>query len=62
MGRRRGLLLLPHLVLVRATSHGGPAGKKAFVVNRVGDFGFMVAMFLIFVTFGSLNYADVLGR
>lgn len=35
------------------------AGKKAFVVNRVGDFGFLIGMFLIFVTFGSLNYTDV---
>jgi NADH-quinone oxidoreductase subunit L len=38
------------------------AGKKAFVTNRVGDFGFMLAMFLIFATFGSLQYTDVLGR
>jgi NADH-quinone oxidoreductase subunit L len=38
------------------------AGKKAFVTNRVGDFGFMLAMFLIFATLGSLNYTDVLGR
>jgi NADH-quinone oxidoreductase subunit L len=38
------------------------AGKKAFVTNRVGDFGFMVAMFLIFSTLGSLNYTTVLGR
>jgi NADH-quinone oxidoreductase subunit L len=38
------------------------AGKKAFVTNRVGDFGFMLAMFLIFATFGSLNYIPVLGR
>jgi NADH-quinone oxidoreductase subunit L len=36
------------------------AGKKAFVTNRIGDFGFMVAMFLIFATFGSLNYVPVL--
>jgi NADH-quinone oxidoreductase subunit L len=36
------------------------AGKKAFVINRVGDFGFMLAMFLIFLTFGSLNYVPVL--
>ena len=36
------------------------AGKKAFVMNRVGDFGFMLAMFLIFATFGSLNYVPVL--
>ncbi|MFN2606851.1 MAG: NADH-quinone oxidoreductase subunit L [Acidimicrobiales bacterium] len=38
------------------------AGKKAFVTNRVGDFGFMLAMFLIFATFGSLQYTTVLGR
>ncbi|HEX2048546.1 MAG TPA: proton-conducting transporter membrane subunit, partial [Acidimicrobiales bacterium] len=38
------------------------AGKKAFVVNRIGDFGFMLAMFLIFATFGSLNYVPVLAE
>jgi NADH-quinone oxidoreductase subunit L len=36
------------------------AGKKAFVTNRVGDFGFMIAMFLIFSTFGTLTYSGVL--
>jgi NADH-quinone oxidoreductase subunit L len=36
------------------------AGKKAFVTNRVGDFGFMLAMFLIFQNLGTLNYS-VLG-
>jgi NADH-quinone oxidoreductase subunit L len=36
------------------------AGKKAFVTNRIGDVGFMLAMFLTFVTFGSLQYVDVL--
>src|SRR5271157_4617722 len=35
------------------------AGKKAFVVNRVGDFGFLIGVFLIFMTFGTLNYTDV---
>ena len=35
------------------------AGKKAFLVNRIGDFGFMVAMFLIWVALGSLNFLDV---
>ncbi len=35
------------------------AGKKAFIVNRIGDFGFMLAMFLIFRTFHSLNFATV---
>jgi NADH-quinone oxidoreductase subunit L len=33
------------------------AGKKAFVTNRVGDFGFMLAMFLIFSKVGSLDYS-----
>ncbi len=37
------------------------AGKKAFVTNRIGDFGFMIAMFLIFATFGTLDYVPVLG-
>ncbi|HWG74174.1 MAG TPA: NADH-quinone oxidoreductase subunit L [Acidimicrobiales bacterium] len=37
------------------------AAKKAFVTNRVGDFGFMVAIFFIFFHFGSLNYSAVLG-
>ncbi len=34
------------------------AGKKAFVTNRVGDFGFMLAMFLIFQKIGTLNYSS----
>ncbi len=33
------------------------AGKKAFVTNRVGDWGFMVAMFLTFLSLGTLTYA-----
>ena len=36
------------------------AGKKAFVTNRIGDWGFMVAIFLTFFTFGSVAYVDVL--
>ena len=35
------------------------AGNKAFIVNRIGDFGFSLAMFLIFVNFGSLDFAKV---
>lgn len=35
------------------------AGKKAFVVNRIGDFGFLIAMFLIFWNFGSLQFDEV---
>jgi NADH-quinone oxidoreductase subunit L len=33
------------------------AGKKAFVTTRIGDFGFMIAMFLIFAELGSLDYS-----
>jgi len=35
------------------------AGKKAFVVNRIGDFGFLVAMFLMFAHFGTVDFAKV---
>jgi NADH-quinone oxidoreductase subunit L len=38
------------------------AGKKAFVVNRVGDLGFSLGMFLTALTFGSLDFATVFGR
>jgi NADH-quinone oxidoreductase subunit L len=37
------------------------AGKKAFIVNRIGDFGFLTAMFLIFSTVGTLTYGGVFG-
>jgi NADH-quinone oxidoreductase subunit L len=36
------------------------AGKKAFIVNRIGDFGFLIAMFLLFVQLGTLDYTGVL--
>jgi NADH-quinone oxidoreductase subunit L len=35
------------------------AGKKAFIMNRIGDFGFLIAMFLIFQATGSLVFTDV---
>jgi len=35
------------------------AGKKAFIVNRIGDFGFMIALFLLIKHFGSLNFDQV---
>jgi len=38
------------------------AGKKAFIVNRIGDCGFLVAMFLIFRHTGSLDFAEVFAR
>src|SRR3984893_13508435 len=36
------------------------AGMKAFIVNRIGDFGFSLAMFLIVINFGSLDFDKVL--
>ena len=35
------------------------AGKKAFVVNRIGDFGFILGMLLIFVSFHTLDFQEV---
>jgi NADH-quinone oxidoreductase subunit L len=35
------------------------AGKKAFIMNRIGDFGFLVAMFFIWRAFGSLEFTEV---
>lgn len=40
----------------------GDAAKKAFIVNRIGDFGFLLGMFLIYLTFGSLNFNEVFAR
>lgn len=36
------------------------AGKKAFVTNRIGDFGFMLGTFLVFSAIGSIKYADII--
>ena len=38
------------------------AGKKAFIVNRFGDFGFGLGVILIFITFGSLEYLEVFNQ
>ncbi len=38
------------------------AGKKAFVVNRIGDFGFLLGIFLIFYTFGTINFREVFAQ
>jgi NADH-quinone oxidoreductase subunit L len=38
------------------------AGKKAFIVNRVGDFGFMLGMFLLFRTFGTLDFVQLFAK
>ena len=38
------------------------AAKKAFIVNRIGYFGFLIALMLIFAAFGTLSYAGVFER
>ncbi|HXJ40543.1 MAG TPA: proton-conducting transporter membrane subunit, partial [Bryobacteraceae bacterium] len=38
------------------------AGNKAFIVNRVGDFGFALAMFLVVITFGTLDFTRVFAQ
>ncbi len=35
------------------------AAKKAFIMNRIGDLGFLLGLFLMFTTFGSLDYQNV---
>ncbi|MFC1836000.1 NADH-quinone oxidoreductase subunit L [Thermodesulfobacteriota bacterium] len=44
------------------TQSAPDAGKKAFVVNRIGDFGFLLGMFLIFTTFGTFGFVDVFAK
>jgi NADH-quinone oxidoreductase subunit L len=38
------------------------AGKKAFIVNRIGDFAFLVGMFALIATFGTLHYRTIFDR
>jgi NADH-quinone oxidoreductase subunit L len=40
----------------------GAAAKKAFVVNRIGDFGFIVATLMLFGVFGTLDFAPILAQ
>ncbi len=42
-----------------ASDANASAGKKAFVTNRIGDWGFMVAMFLSFSAFGTIKYTEL---
>jgi len=35
------------------------AGKKAFIVNRIGDFGFLIGMFLLIANFGTLTFSEI---
>ncbi len=42
--------------------YNSESGKKAFIVNRIGDFGMLIAIMLIFWTFGTLQFDDVFAR
>ncbi|MCI0554140.1 MAG: NADH-quinone oxidoreductase subunit L [Anaerolineae bacterium] len=48
--------------LARPSSANSDAAKKAFVVNRIGDFGFMIAGFIMFWVFGSFQFDAVFGK
>jgi NADH-quinone oxidoreductase subunit L len=45
-----------------AKNSAASAGKKAFVVNRIGDFGFLLAMYLTIAHFGTLNFHEVFSQ
>jgi len=38
------------------------AGKKAFVVNRIGDFGFLIGIFLLLANFGTLTFTEIAAK
>ena len=38
------------------------AGKKAFIVNRIGDFGFLIGMFLLLASFGTLSFSQIAAK
>lgn len=38
------------------------AGMKAFITNRIGDAGFLIGIFILFLTFGTVNFVDLLAR
>lgn len=44
-----------------AITHTGDAAKKAFVVNRIGDLGMLIGMFILFSEFGTLRYHEITG-
>ena len=48
--------------LGRPSFANAEAAKKAFVVNRIGDFGFVLAALIMFWAFGSLQFGDVFGK
>jgi NADH-quinone oxidoreductase subunit L len=45
-----------------AKDSAAKAGRKAFIVNRIGDVGFLLAMFLLIANFGTLSFSEVFGK
>ena len=43
-------------------SSAAAAGKKAFIVNRIGDFGFLIGIFLLLANFGTLNFDQIAAK
>src|SRR5580704_15786152 len=58
MGRRGALQLFADRVLFPAQS-ASDAGKKAFIVNRIGDAGFILGLFLLLNTIGTLRFTEI---
>ena len=58
LGRRRPLLVPADRLLVQKKS-AADAGKKAFIVNRIGDFAFILGMRAALRTFGSLDFQHI---
>jgi len=44
------------------SEYNASSGKKAFITNRVGDWGYLIATFLTFTSLGSIRYLDILGN
>jgi NADH-quinone oxidoreductase subunit L len=56
---RRGPLLLPADGFFFTKPSAADAGKKAFIVNRIGDFGFILGMLALFAAFGTLDFQEL---
>ncbi len=62
LGGRRALLLPPDRLLLRGGLVPPTPASKAFIVNRIGDFGFLVGMFALFAAFGTLDFRTIFGQ
>ncbi|HWG19719.1 MAG TPA: NADH-quinone oxidoreductase subunit L [Terracidiphilus sp.] len=57
-----GLASYLHIGFWYQKTSAADAGKKAFIVNRIGDFGFLIGMFLLLAIFGSLSFSDIAAK